>query len=448
MKIKVNFPIIEMIDNKKIIHIKIESELGSHSYLSIDFSELISFASHANANVFDFFVISSCVYGIDRFITRKNHSIDGWSREINVDFPVIELSQWNNAQADLESVLSFLTGDHWRVKFHKSNLKIPKCDLSSNFHQDFSLVSLFSGGLDSLIGIIDYLEKNPEKRIILSSHYDPEMPGPKGDQNELRSKLIEKYGKQIEYIPSVKISLPYSSITKETTFRSRSIIFIGIALLAAHVKGTPILIPENGTVSLNYPLSPSRRSACSTRTTHPTYLKKLRQLWDKLGIQTVIFNPYEFSTKGEMVRNCLNSAFLKQIIHESNSCGKMGHRTNWDTRSASHCGICLPCTYRRAALLFSNDVTGYGNDINKRFSGRNFRPFLISQQGQDISALLEYVRKPMTMQDVKTELLIGGLGNLDSIQRYAEVVLRAKEELRLYIESYGNSVIKQKAGIK
>jgi 7-cyano-7-deazaguanine synthase in queuosine biosynthesis len=334
------------------------------------------------------------------------------------------------------------------VDFYKNTYKIPYKDINDSYLHDFSLVSLFSGGLDSLIGVIDYLENNPQSNVILISHYDPEMPGPKGDQKEIRTKLLDKYKGRIDYIPSVKISLSYSSSrTKETTFRSRSIIFIGLALLVAKTKGIPIMVPENGTVSLNYPLSPSRRSACSTRTTHPTYMKKLVSLWRKLEINTAIFNPYRFNTKGEMVSGCANRDFLLQIVADSNSCGKRGHRANWDDRSASHCGICLPCTYRRAALLNVRDRTEYGNEINKRYSGRNQSPFLPSQQGQDIVALCEYIKKSFARQDVKNELIIGGLDSLNNINEYVDVVLRAKEELRQYVDTKGNTSIKNLAGI-
>jgi hypothetical protein len=114
------------------------------------------------------------------------------------------------------------------------------------------------------------------------------MGGPKGDQRDLLAELERKYASQFIQVPSVRLSLDKSSLNKETTFRSRSILFIGIALITAQAKQIPIAVPENGTVSLNYPLSSSRRSACSTRTTHPTFISKLKDVWVKLGITTII----------------------------------------------------------------------------------------------------------------------------------------------------------------
>ena len=65
-----------------------------------------------------------------------------------------------------------------------------------------------------------------------------------------------------------------SEYQKETTLRSRSFLFISMAVLVADSisQEMPVFIPENGTISLNFPLTPSRRSSCSTRTTHPHFL--------------------------------------------------------------------------------------------------------------------------------------------------------------------------------
>jgi 7-cyano-7-deazaguanine synthase in queuosine biosynthesis len=268
-----------------------------------------------------------------------------------------------------------------------------------------------------------------------------------GDQKELLKRLQDVFKDQFAYVPSVEITLSHSTVNKETTFRSRSIIFIGMALLVAQTKNVPIVVPENGTVSLNYPLSPSRRSACSARTTHPTYMSKIRILWAKMGIHTHISNPYEFCTKGEMVSHCKNPKLLEQLVRLSNSCGKRGHRINWELPSATHCGLCMPCTYRRASLLSLNDTTIYGNTINKKWAGRRNTPFLLSNQGQDIAACLEFLRKPMSAKDIKDELLVGGVIDLLKIDDYVNVVLRTRDELRNLVNNIGDREVKKKAGI-
>ncbi|MDR0682062.1 MAG: 7-cyano-7-deazaguanine synthase [Dysgonamonadaceae bacterium] len=444
MKIKVATPIYD--SSTKTVTVKLKSEEASAT-IKIGFQPLIPFANKVSSVVVDFFVLSACAYGIDRFIERKSNSIDGWSRELTVELPVSDANKWLEAKNEWDSLLSFLTGDYWNVCFYKTKFEYPQRELPKKLDDSFSQVNLFSGGLDSLIGAIDFLENKPNERLLLTSHYDQELSA-KTEQKKLLQKLEMKYKGQYVHIDSVNVTLSDSTKEKETTFRSRSILFIGIASLVAQTKSVPIVVPENGSVSLNYPLSPSRRSACSTRTTHPTFIAKLRELWNKVGISTNISNPYEFSTKGEMVLNCNNIDFLKSIIEISNSCGKRGHRVNWENKSATHCGICMPCTYRRAALLSINDKTTYGNTINKKYAGRKkIAPFLLTRQGQDIGACLEFLKTELTREDIKDELLVGGVTDLSKINNYVDVVLRTRAELVRYIIKFGDDTTKKKAGL-
>jgi len=423
-----------------IATVKLTRESGGAADISIDFDKLLSFANLVSVDVVDFFILSASVYGIDRFIERRRNSIDGWSRELKVNLPVTNVQKWKTVKNEMETLLSFLTGDYWEVNFHKSKFEYPKEALEAQFNTTFSQVNLFSGGLDSLIGAIDFLKLNPNDKVLFASHYDSQMHGPKSDQIGLIEKLEIAYNGQFSYIPSVRVSLDNSTIPKETTFRSRSILFIGIALLAAQAKKAKIVVPENGTVSLNYPLSPSRRSACSTRTTHPTFISHIRVLWSKIGIQTNISNPYEFHTKGEMVAQCKDKKTLQKVVKLSNSCGKRGHRAHWDKPSASHCGICMPCVYRRASLLSVKDDTTYGNDVN-------LLPPFTKQKGQDIGACLEYLRTRITSSDVKNELIINGFKDLSNTDNYVDVVLRTRKELKKWIKKIGNNQVKNKAGI-
>src|SRR5262249_25652186 len=138
----------------------------------------------------------------------------------------------------------------------------------------------------------------------------------------------------------------------ETTFRSRSLVFLGLAVYAASKVGVdvPVLIPENGPIALNVPLNPSRRGSCSTRTVHPQFLSMLGEALRGAGLGNPIRNPYEFKTKGEMVNECRAPELLEQIYTKSNSCGKAGRKTHWQNRKARACGGCIPRLFRRASL--------------------------------------------------------------------------------------------------
>lgn len=437
-KIKVNTPIYDA--KSGILTVKLSEGSGSISKVSIDFKTLIPYANIVDSQVNDFFVLTCAVYGVDRFINRKQNSIDGWSREIQISFPVCDVTIWNNTKQDLQETLSFLTGDYWTIDFYKSDFfnSLPELPMLSN--ENYKQVNLFSGGLDSLIGAVDFLSTHPDDKILFASHYDPQMKGPKGDQDVLLEKLEKKYKGLFDFVHSVKVTLSETTSKRETTFRSRSILFIGIALLISQgEKVTEINVPENGSVSLNYPLSPSRRTSCSTRTTHAFVIDKINSILSKLKIKTLISNPYELKTKGEMVSECKDLDFLAEIVDFSNSCGKRGHRAYWeeDKKSSSHCGICMPCIYRQASLMDLKDLTTYGNDIN------NLPPFK-KRKGQDVNILLDFLRKKIGKDEIKTELIVNGIKNLDKLDKYVDVVWRTRNELSKWISKNGNRYIRSK----
>jgi hypothetical protein len=70
--------------------------------------------------------------------------------------------------------------------------------------------------------------------------------------------------------------------------RSRSLLFfaLGTAVAAALGEAVPLRVPENGLVSLNVPLTGTRLSSLSTRTTHPYFMERLAACVAALGEQT------------------------------------------------------------------------------------------------------------------------------------------------------------------
>lgn len=421
--------------------VNITDASGGNSTLNLDFETILPFVNLISKEVLDFFMISATVYGIDRFVERKQNSVDGWTRELKVNFPVHNPAKWNTCKEEMNKLLSFLTGDYWNVEFRKETFDVPKAALEKEYSAQFAQVSLLSGGLDSLIGALDFLKQYPKQRVLFVSHYDRQMRGPKGDQEDLIAEIQKIYYKQFAYIPSIRVTLDRTNVSRETTFRSRSLLFLGIALIAAQATNTQsIIVPENGTVSLNFPLSSSRRSSCSTRTTHPFVLENVESIWKLLSIPIKVRNPYEFQTKGEMVNACKDQTNLSQLVALSNSCGKRGHRAHWRIPGASHCGVCMPCMYRRASLLIIGDKTTYGNTIN------SLAPF-INKKSQDVGACLDYLKNPITKQEIKQELIVNGVKNLSKLNQYVDVVWRTRHELKQLVKEEGNSIIKSKAGV-
>ncbi len=388
----------------------------------------------------DWLCISAIVYSIDRDFDRHKYSCDGWSRDFVVTFKVICPEIFNNLSGQIESMLAFLTGDYWKCRFVE-NKAMPEIKFrETKLFDGITQVNLFSGGLDSLIGFVDYISTNPKGKLFLASHYDHFMTGPKSDQQKILKNIPAEYQNRYLSIGAIHITPKHS---KELTCRSRSLMFLAIALLVAAYTGTSIVVPENGPVSLNYPLSPSRRAACSTRTTHPIFLSKFTAILKEQGITISITNPYEFKTKGEMVKDCSNKELLMKLAFISNSCGKRSqHQFMLDDPHATHCGRCMPCMYRKASLLGFDDKTTYGITLPTLFSLKD------KDMSNDFYAMLNYLKRNLTEEEIIKELHIAGLTKLPHFYEYVELVKRTRSELKQLILQEGSDDILKYVGLQ
>lgn len=111
-------------------------------------------------------------------------------------------------------------------------------------------------------------------------------------------------------------------------------------------------------IALNVPLDKLRVGSHSTRTTHPFYLEKWNKVLNMLGFNITVENIYWDKTKGEMADECKNKEFLSKVIKKSISCSSPA-KAKWKKLPPQHCGYCVPCLIRRAAM---QKAFGLGKD--------------------------------------------------------------------------------------
>jgi hypothetical protein len=300
----------------------------------------------------DVLVMASMVYAADTRISRQSESQDAWTREIRLVVPVQDVNAWNTVRGDIERILGFLTGDIWTVGFRArpddfANA-VPPAAVPAGATK-FSVVALFSGGLDSLIGAIDALESGGTP-LLVSHAADPATSTA---QDGTFDALKERYQGSCERLRAW-INFPaglVQDVESESTTRGRSFLFFALGICAGTALGRPfeLHVPENGLISLNIPLDVLRLGANSTRTTHPFYIARWNEVIKALGIAGVIRNPYWGKTKGQMARECRNQGLLKAVVGRSLSCSAPA-KGRWQGLGIQHCGYCLPCLIRRAAL--------------------------------------------------------------------------------------------------
>lgn len=420
-------------DTRLTIPISIEDKEGNvfNTAAVVQMTPIAYFYGKVPSVTYSLLFLSAIVYAIDRGIDRHRYSIDGWSRELEVDICLPEFELFQPLEEQVNAMLSFLTGDYWNCHFvGTAQVRYGRYN-NTTYYDGITQVNLFSGGMDSLIGAIDYMTENPDGKLFLASHYDSRMPGPRSDQDELKKLFRRKYTEKYAEMTAVMIK---PELSAELSSRSRSLMFLSIALIVASYANCKIVVPENGSVSLNYPLSPSRRASCSTRTTHPVFLKQYRDLLGELGLITEVVNPYEKMTKGEMVQNCSDKNYLLSIVAHSNSCGKRGmHQHMYDNSTASHCGHCMPCMYRKASMVGERDLTTYGNRFGTLFGKKG------DKVAEDFFAMLNFLKYDLTREEIKRELRIAGMTGFEDLDEYVDLVVRTRAEISAMIREDNNS---------
>lgn len=421
--------------------------LNVASVLDLEFSTLYDRCHIPTPITLDFLFLASVVYGVDKLVSRREAD-DRWTRTLDLTLPVSDTEKWCAVTDELQTCLSFLTGDIWTIGFtdFPSDLHRPKLRerprRNAPSRAAANTVCLFSGGLDSLIGAIDSLESSPTDKLFLVGHRD-RFGGPKSDQDRLYPILQEHYPSRLDLL-QVRVGQVPSG--KERTYRSRSLLFIALGVYVASSIGKriPLLMPENGAIALNVPMTPSRRGSCSTRTAHPFFLQTLRQMFTKLGIENTLCNPLGMKTKGECVAQCRNQRLLRAAAKESVSCAKRGHNATWHNRNARGCGRCLPCIYRRASLhKVGLDRENYGHDI---CAGE---VDLASDKdlADDLRALVSFLRRDVSREEIATLLLANGHLDITRLPAYADVVARSTDEVRAWLRDKGPDDIRQRAGL-
>jgi len=382
----------------------------------------------------DLFALAASVYCIDK-LTSREETDDAWTRSIEVHNPVDDYPAWS--QSRLSQVLGFLTGDDWNISPYRNSANplktLPSLPEPLVPIVDIDAVSLFSGGLDSLCGVIDVLESQPNIRLGLVSHYESGQVSPR--QIEIHARLAEVYGaervvlRRIWLRPAPRADGGEFDVV-ETSTRARSFLFIAAALALASSAGgnVPVFVPENGYIALNVPLTRARVGSYSTRTTHPHYLKMYGEEATALGIANPIRNPHQFSTKGEMLVGSRNPELLRELAPRTISCShpEVGR---WGSVSQGNCGYCFPCLIRRASLHAAGlDNEAYAWDV---LSDAELLHDTEKHRGADLRALINGIYSERNETTLLRNAPLPG-----DRRAYLDTWRRGNTELRTWLE-YG-----------
>jgi 7-cyano-7-deazaguanine synthase in queuosine biosynthesis len=284
-------------------------------------------------------------------------------------------------------------------------------------------VALLSGGLDSLVGVLDLVSREGRKPYVVSQV----AQGDKKTQKYFAAKI----GGGLSHLQLNHVVT--NPDVNERSQRARSIIFLAYGVLLATTlkkyhgnKTVTLYICENGYISINPPLTPARIGSLSTRTTHPVFLALFQELLSAAKLNVKLENPYQFKTKGEMLIECADQTFLTKNAHYSTSCGRYARN------GYKHCGRCVPCLIRRAAFSAWQrpDRTDYVFDD-------------LSVQDARHSGFDDVRSAGMAIAAVEVDGLEAWLGSsltsryIADSAPYAEIVGRGLSELKRFMKSAG-----------
>lgn len=291
-----------------------------------------------NQRAWDLMSLALSVVSAD-LASPRGASPDGWTREFELTVAVHDADFWNTQASTIQQYLAFLTTDIWRVRFHGNGYLHPVPNRPTFLPEEEVL--LLSGGLDSLVGAIDFASEG--RRALHVSHLV------RGDG--LKQRLFAAALGDAAHHLQMNHDADVPGQEATPTQRARSIAFLSYGVLAAttlqaYQDGGVVTLNacENGFIAINPPLTPLRLGSLSTRTMHPVGLTLFQQIVDSAGLRLKIENPYRFKTKGEMMAECLDQASLQALGPKSTSCGRFLRY------GSKHCGRCVPCLIRRAAF--------------------------------------------------------------------------------------------------
>lgn len=352
---------------------------------------------------------------------RRYDSPDGWTRQLDLRVAVSDPVFWTTQRDLLNQQLRFLTTDIWNVSFVKGDLQLVPA--KSTVKPDQDCVVLLSGGLDSLVGTIDLVKACGRNPYAVSQVSLGDKPKQKLFASRIGGGLTHLQLNHNAECPG----------RNERSQRARSIVFLAYGVLVATAlkrydegEFVTLYVCENGFISINPPLTVSRLGSLSTRTTHPVFIRFFQQLLHNAGLRVTIENPYQFMTKGEMLKGCRDQPFLRDYAHTSTSCGRYARN------GYNHCGRCLPCLIRRAAF----HAWGVKDKTHYIYAD-------LSRDDKDHACYDDVRSAAMAVAAARAEGLSNWVGPalstalLGDATSYKEVVGRGLDELAAFLKAVG-----------
>lgn len=360
--------------NSDVINLINYNVNGLEPNVTVGYEKFVTDPKLLPNRVLDLLQIAAMVFCADRMARRgERESINNqaWARSFSFHISVLDYDFWNNdkVQLALSDALCFMTGDRTYEfvfsKAEKGHLEKKKYQQLSLFSEEAYKVTeandydvmLFSGGLDSLAGLIEELDIK-KRNVITVSHKSNNTVIHL--QKNLIEKLNQDYNKRI---------LPYGfschnkgRASLEETQRTRMFLFSAIAFAICQCFDKhQFFVYENGVTSLNFSVQTDVINGRASRTTHPKTLGLLCRFYKLFDASFEIIAPYYRKTKEDIVK-IFSQLNRQDLIASAVSCSSTRNKS----RVCPHCGCCSQCIDRRFAI-FAAGLDRYDTEYAEDF---------------------------------------------------------------------------------
>lgn len=357
--------------------------------------ELTTYGAVGNAAA-DLLHIAAAAYLAD-LRTRRPST---FSRQLAITVHVHDPKMWTGPAGEtITDLLAWISGDEWTLHTVPIGKHTETPDEAfTPPHQSAIDTMLLSGGLDSFCGAVDHLDRAKDRIHI--GHRDS-ATSVKHAQLTTKAWLSQ----QLPEFAWLRHELRPRAAKRESTTRTRSFLFMAMAIAAADGTNAPkVIVPENGYTSLNVPLVASRGGALSTKSTHPWTFHLVNQLLTNAGINVDVTNPYLHMTKGDLLKQAVASApdgFIEATGHTL-SCAKLDSGRVKKALGGDpniNCGLCYACLVRRGSYVGAgiDDPTDY---LVNRFKKKAHLNAFHKRRHDDLWALELAEKRTITEDDL------------------------------------------------
>jgi len=422
--------VVEMIDHRSVSRrnfwVQIEDEQlarGSQSQIPPYLADLID--------------IGVAIYLADRMSVHRGEMQCGIHIAMSLRQPELANSRTLEALSD---ILYWYSQDHWSFEFRRrsksgrpseSQLPLREKECPNALRE----VALWSGGLDSLAGLLNRIAMQPHSSHLLFGTGDNFLI--QSIQREVAKSIRQQLGDQVRLVQLKWNTETLTRTRRNTTARMRGFTFMLLGAVSAILHGqNSLFVYENGIGAINLPYQPSETGIDHSRSVHPLSLLRMSDL-----VSLWLHRPFDFQnpflswTKAQMCEIFKKSDY-RLLIAGTISCDSRRRETN----SPTQCGFCSSCLLRRQALASNNiaDPTRY-MITTATTQGRNLSPNASSH----LRAMLQQVvtlRSLLSNSNSALEFL-AGFQELSEIvdmpsKKQGQDVVNMPEQLLMLYKSY------------